>query len=261
MREVIENALAAQDDAAGGEIGALHHLDDLGELGVRILHQRDAGFDDFAQIVRRNLGRHADRDAYAAVDQQVGNARRQDFGLEFAFVVVGLEVDGFLVDVFEQRRGDAREARFGVPHGRGRIAIDGTEVSLPVDQRVAHREILRHADQGVVDRGVAVRVVFTHDVADDPGALARGAIGCRPISLIHKGCGGGPASGRRAHREGRGRRSRSWRNRGTSCFISSSMLMGILLRYCRRPLPRGGEFAGAQAGPAGDFPGQPCFFS
>ena len=87
-----------------------------------------------------------------AVDQQVGNARGQDFGLDFAFVVIGAEIDGFLVDVFEQRGGDAREAGFGVPHGRGRIAIDGAEISLAVDQRIAHGESLRHADQRVVDR-------------------------------------------------------------------------------------------------------------
>ena len=132
--EVIVDAFAAEDDAAGGEIGALHHLDQLRKLDGGVLHQRDAGFDDLAQIVRRDLAGHAHGDAFAAVDQQVGDARRQDFGLVFAFVVIGLEVDGFLVDVFKQRGGNAREARFGVPHGGGRIAIDRAEVALPVDR-------------------------------------------------------------------------------------------------------------------------------
>ena len=44
-----------------------------------------------------------------------------------------------------------REARFGVPHGRGRIAVDGAEISLAVDERVAHVEILRQANEGGVD--------------------------------------------------------------------------------------------------------------
>ena len=36
--EVIVDAFAAQDDAAGGEIGALHHLDQLGKLDGGVLH-------------------------------------------------------------------------------------------------------------------------------------------------------------------------------------------------------------------------------
>ena len=127
--------------------------------------------------MRRDVGRHADRDAGRAVDQQIRDARGKDFRLEFAFVVIGAEIDGFFVDVFEQRGGDARKPGFGVPHGRGRIAIDGTEVSLAIDQRIAHGEILRHADQRIVDRGVAVRVEFAEDFADDLGALAGGAVG------------------------------------------------------------------------------------
>ena len=59
----------------------------------------------------------------------------------------------------------------GVAIGRRRVAVDRAEVALAVDQRVAHREILRHAHQGVVGRGVAVRVVLTEHVADDARAF------------------------------------------------------------------------------------------
>ena len=47
----------------------------------------------------------------------------------------------------------------------------------PGDQRVAQRPRLDQADHGVVDRGVAVGVVLTHDVADDAAALGEGAVG------------------------------------------------------------------------------------
>src|SRR5580693_7795109 len=50
-------------------------------------------------------------------------------------------------------------APFGVAHGRGRIAVDRTEIALPVDERQAHGEILRHAHERVVDRLVAVGMV------------------------------------------------------------------------------------------------------
>ena len=113
-----------------------------------------------------------------------GIARGKHFRLDFLLVVIGLEIDGFLVDVFQQLGRDARQPRFGVPHGRGRIAVDGAEISLPVDQRIAHRKRLRHADQGVVNRRVAVRMELTHHVADDAGGLLRGAVKVQP-HLVH----------------------------------------------------------------------------
>jgi hypothetical protein len=134
--------------------------------------------------VGRDLARHPDRNALAAVDQQVGDARGQHLGLDFALVVVGAEIDGLFVDVFEQRGRDARQTRFGVPHGRGRIAVHRAEISLAIHQRVAHREGLRHADQGIVDRNVAMRVILAEYFAGDLGALSRGAIVVQP-HLVH----------------------------------------------------------------------------
>ncbi len=182
--EVVVNPLPAQDDAAGREIGTRHQLGDLGKTDARILHQRDAGVDDLGDIVRRDLARHAHRDAFAAVDQQVRNPRGKHFRLDFLLVVIGLEIDGLFVDVFQQLGRDARQPRFGVPHGRGRIAVHGAVISLPVDQRIAHRKRLRHADQGVVNRRVAVRMELTHDVADHAGGLLRGAVIMQP-HLVH----------------------------------------------------------------------------
>ena len=62
-----------------------------------------------------------------------------------------------------------------VPVGGGIIAVDVAEVPLPVDQRVAEREILGEADHRVVDALVAVRVIFADDVADDARALLVGS--------------------------------------------------------------------------------------
>ena len=51
------------------------------------------------------------------------------------------------------------------------------EVAVPVDERVAQRERLAHADQRVVDGDVAVRVVLAHDLADEAAALHEAAVG------------------------------------------------------------------------------------
>ena len=61
-----------------GKSGPGHDLAQLvdGDLGV--VEMGDAGVDDLAQIVRRNVGGHADGDAARAVDQQVRELGRQD---------------------------------------------------------------------------------------------------------------------------------------------------------------------------------------
>ena len=60
--------------------------------------QVGGGVDDLAQVVGRDVGGHAHRDALAAVDQQVREADGSSAGsCELTRVVVD-EVDGVLVD-------------------------------------------------------------------------------------------------------------------------------------------------------------------
>ena len=74
----LADAVAPHDDAAGREIRSRHMLDQLVDGDLRIVEIGDAGVDHLRQIVGRDVGRHADRDAAGAVDQQVREARRQD---------------------------------------------------------------------------------------------------------------------------------------------------------------------------------------
>jgi hypothetical protein len=85
--------------------------------------------------VRRDVRRHADGDARGAVDEQVRHLRRQDERLLRRVVEVRDEVDGLAVDVGEQLLRESRQPALGVAVGGGGIAVDGTEVALPVDQR------------------------------------------------------------------------------------------------------------------------------
>src|SRR5580700_11359693 len=68
----------ADDDAAGREIRRGHVLHQLVDRDRRIVEIGAAGVDDFAEIVRRDVGRHADRDTLRAVDQEVREAGRQN---------------------------------------------------------------------------------------------------------------------------------------------------------------------------------------
>ena len=134
--------------------------------------------------MRRDIGRHADRDTARAIDQKIREARRQDDGLQFLLIVVGLEIDRVLVDVGEQAIGKAGQAGLRIAHRRRRIAVHRSEIALPLDQRRPHREVLRHTDHGVINRRVAVGMIFTHDIADRAGRFTEPAI---PIvsGLLH----------------------------------------------------------------------------
>jgi hypothetical protein len=108
----------------------LEHFD---EAGVGIVDQLDGGVDDFGQIVGRDVGGHADRDAVRPVDNEGRNPRGQDRGLVGGLVEIGHHVDGFHLDVGHHFFSDALHAALGVTVGRGGVAIDGAEIALTVD--------------------------------------------------------------------------------------------------------------------------------
>ena len=129
--------------------------------------------DGFDQVMGGNVGRHPYCDARRPVHDQIGELGREDRRLPRRLVEVGDHVDGLLLDVDEELLGDGRKFGFGVTHGRSTVAVHGAEIALPLDKRDPHGKVLRHTDHGVVDRGVTMRMVFTHDVADDARRLPR----------------------------------------------------------------------------------------
>src|SRR5271165_3225539 len=167
----LHDAAAAVNVAAGGEVRTLYVLQHVSQGSVWIVYQRDRGVDYFGEIVRRNLGRHPDRDTFRAVDDQVRNAGGHHQRLNRGLVEVHGEVDGVLVDVGQHLLGDLRHAALGVPVRRRWIAIHRTEVALPIHQRITQVPRLGQAHQRVVDRGVAMRVILLQALADHTGAL------------------------------------------------------------------------------------------
>ena len=183
------DAAVAHDQRAGREVGALDDrqqvleqllASDLGVVEVVLRAGRD-----LAQVVRRDLRGHADRDAGRAVDEQVGEAARQHGRLQRLAVVVRDEVDGVLLDVAHHLHRDRGHPALGVSRGGGAVVAAGAEVALAVDERVAQRPVLHEAHEGVVDRRVAVRVVVAHDVADDARALVVAAVGA-VAAVVHR---------------------------------------------------------------------------
>ncbi len=161
----------AIDDSRGRKVRRRHQLDDFLDGAARIGEHMQRRIDHFVQVVRRDIGGHAHRDAGGAVDQQVRHPRGQHHRLAFLAVVIGHEVDGLGLDVGEHLAGDALQAALGIAIRRCGVAVDRAEIALAVDLRVAHREILRHAHQRLVGGRVAVRVVLAEHLADDARAL------------------------------------------------------------------------------------------
>ena len=180
----LNDAGAAIDDPGGGEIRPLDVFHQVVRRQAVVVDQRQAAVNHLAHVVGRDIGGHAHGDTGGAIHQQIGHPRRHDIGNALGAVVVVHIVDGFLVQIGQQFVGDLGHAHFGVTHGGGGIAVDGTEVALPVHQHVAQGERLGHADNGVVHGGIAVGVIFTNHITHHTGGLFIGFI---PVvaELVH----------------------------------------------------------------------------
>ena len=168
--------MGAVDEPGGGEIGARDLLHELVNGRVAVFEQQHQPVHDLGQVVSRDVRRIADGDSAGAVNQEIRYFGREDQRLDRGLVVVRAEIHGLLLNIRQHLLGELRQARLGVAHGGRRIAVHRPVVALAVHQRIAHVEVLRHPDEGVVDRRVAMGVIVPHDLADDLGGFAVGPV-------------------------------------------------------------------------------------
>ena len=182
----LADAPAAQDLPAGGEIGTRDDRQQLLIADFRVGNQGQHAVDQFGQVVGRDVGGHTHRNASRAVQQELGDARRHHRGLLLGTVKVVGKVDRFGLDVFQQGVGGQRlQPGFGVPHGRRWVVVHRAEVAMPVDQGHAHRKVLGHPHQGVVNGRIPVGVVLTQHLTHHPGAFPIGPIAGK-TQLVHR---------------------------------------------------------------------------
>ena len=178
------DARATHDYTAGRKIGARHTFHDVRDLGVGVVDQQTHRVDGLAEVMRRNVGRHTDRDTVRAVDKQVWEARRQNRRFFQNIVERRHKINGFFIDIREHFRGNFTHSAFCITIRSGRIAVDRTEVSVTVDQHIAHREILRQSDHRVIDGSVAVGMIFTQHFTDGIRAFSV-RLGSGDAVLVH----------------------------------------------------------------------------
>ena len=90
-----------------------------------------------------------------------------------------------MINVGEHLASDCGESSLGVTHRGGGVAVNRTEVSLSINEWVTHGEVLRQADECVIEGAVAVWVVLAHHLTHDRSALAIGGA-AREAHLTHR---------------------------------------------------------------------------
>ena len=179
------DAAAAHDNAAGREVRSLDELADLVHLRLGMIDDIAGAVDDLREVVRRDVGCHADRDAGRAVYQQVGEAGRQYDRLLALLIEVRLEIDRVFLDIRQHVVRQLGHAGLGITVCCRRVAVHGTEVAVTVDQRIVQRERLRHTHHRVVNRCVAVRMIPAEHITDGRCRLAVGLVRGQAV-LVHR---------------------------------------------------------------------------
>jgi hypothetical protein len=135
-----------------------------------LLENGDLGLEQFGEIVRKNLARHADGNALGAKHEQQRKLRRQRHGFLVAPVVAGNEFREVIVE--DLGPGELGETALDVTRSGRRITReDVAEITLALDE-VA---FVRQHHQGIADGGVAVRVVL-HAMTHNVGHLDKTAV-------------------------------------------------------------------------------------
>ena len=93
------------------------------------------GVDNFSEVVRRNVGRHANCDSLRPVYQQVGETAGENYWfLKLTRIVVD-KVDGVFIDVREHVERHRSKSTFGITRCC-RWFVERTEVALRMHERM-----------------------------------------------------------------------------------------------------------------------------
>ena len=126
-----------QQHAAGGKIRRGQYLHKVVQRGLGLVDAQVHRADNLLEVMRRDVGGQAHRDARRAVDQQVGEPRGQDLRLLEGIVKVQMEGHSVLIQIAQHLQRQRSHARLGITHGGGAVAVDGAKVAMAVHQRGA----------------------------------------------------------------------------------------------------------------------------
>ena len=97
----LAQSIASPDNGAGGKVGAGEIIHKFIDCGIGGVQQIDCGINDFAQVVRGDVGRHTDTDTGTAVHQKLRKTGGKNSGFDIGFVKGGHHVHSLFFDVGE----------------------------------------------------------------------------------------------------------------------------------------------------------------
>ncbi len=165
------------DIAACRKIGSLDMLHQSTGINFIVINISNNPVDTFRQVVWSNIGCHSHGNPRRTVYKQVGNTGRKNRRFLQCIVEIQLKIHRFLVDIAEHFLGQPVQPRFGIPHGRGAVAIHAPHVSLSVHQRIAHTPVLCEPHHRVIYGRVAVGMVLTQYLTDNSGRFLMRLVG------------------------------------------------------------------------------------
>ena len=149
------------DGTSGGEVGTFDVFHQIHHGSIRAIDGVHDRIHDLAEVVRRHVGGHSHGDTCGTVKEQIGELGRKHGRLPEGLVEVPDHVHGVLVYIGQEIAGHLGETRLGVPHGGCGIPVNGTEVTLSVDQRISEGERLSQPHHRIVRCDVSVGVILT----------------------------------------------------------------------------------------------------
>ena len=134
------------------------------ECWIRLLNQSPQGGGDLPQVVGWHVRAQPHGDPRGPVNQKVRHPGRENGRLGSLPIEILDDVHRFLFDVREDVLGNRRKFGFRVPVSRRGVTVDGSEVPLPVHERITKGKVLDHTHERVVHGCITMRVILAQDL-------------------------------------------------------------------------------------------------
>ena len=157
----IANTLQTINIGSCGEVGTRNILHQSISIDIWVIDVSTTTIDNFTKVMGRHVSSHTNGNTVTTVHQEVRYLSRHHRRLHQRVVEIILHIDCFLLQVVHDVFTHLRKAALCVSHSSRRVTVDRAEVTLTVNQRIAHVPVLSHTDEGAIDRSVAVGVVLT----------------------------------------------------------------------------------------------------
>ena len=132
-----------------------------------IIHNQLNRINRLTKIMRWDIGRHPNRNPCRSIYKQVREASRKNHRLSLAGIIVVNIINSIFVNITKHLQRNLAHTCFCITLSSSSVSVHRTEVSMAVYQHVTIAPPLCHPHHCFINRGVTMRVIFTHDIPCD----------------------------------------------------------------------------------------------